>query len=75
MRAILYETMGGFFIKSLLNYGYDEIMDGIDINSRYYIIDKDCNFVSNNPIPPSQFDHFCVYWPDILDVNLIQIKT
>ena len=75
MHAILYEKDGGFRLDGFSNYTEEQILNNIESGSRYYIVTQNYLPVSNNPTPPSSFDDFFVYWPNIYQLNNIKVKN
>jgi len=75
MRAILYENNGEFRLESLYNYTEEQIMSNIESGSRYYIVTEGYLPSSHNSRPPSSFDDFFNYWPNIYHVNNIKVKS
>jgi hypothetical protein len=75
MHAILYEKNGEFRLESFSNYTEEQIMNNIESGSRYYVVTDGYFPVSNNPVPPSSFDDFFIYWPNIYQMDNIKVKS
>lgn len=75
MHAILYEKNGEFRLESFSNYTEEQIMNNIESGSRYYVVTDGYFPVSNNPVPPSRFDDFFIYWPNIYQMDNIKVKS